>query len=83
MAAPTSVQEATLQQFLDAWKKWEAEEMIAVFAEDFTQTTLPLGLGIPNKSRAEVEHVFPALVATVRSYQVREAHFLQRETLAD
>lgn len=73
MSAPTPIQAATLQRFLDAWGKWDAEECLAVFANDFIQSTLPLGLGIPNRSRAEVEHVFPALVATVKSYEVREA----------
>ena len=76
MSALSLVQAATLQRFLHAWEKWDAEEFLAVFANDFTQVTLPLGLGIPTKSRAEVEQVFPALIAVVKSYQVREATYL-------
>lgn len=72
MPAPAHVQAATLQRFLDAWKKWDAEEWLAVFADDFTQVTLPFGLGIPPRPRAQVEQVLPALVATVKSYEVRE-----------
>lgn len=71
MPAPAQVQAATLQQFLNAWKKWDAKEWLAIFADDFTQVTMPLGLGIPTRSRAEVEQVLPALVATVKSYEVR------------
>lgn len=72
MPAPAGIQAATLQRFLDAWKKWDANEWLALFAEDFTQVTLPFGLGVPSRSRAQVEQVLPALVATVRSYEVRK-----------
>jgi ketosteroid isomerase-like protein len=72
MPAPAHVQAATLQQFLDSWKKWDAEEWLDVFADDFTQVTMPFRLGIPSRTRAEVEQVLPALIATVKSYEVRE-----------
>nr|A0A411PQL6.1 RecName: Full=Monooxygenase AgnL5; AltName: Full=Agnestins biosynthesis cluster protein L5 [Paecilomyces divaricatus]QBG38883.1 hypothetical protein [Paecilomyces divaricatus] len=70
MPAPAEVQAATLQRFLAAWQKWDAQEWLDGFADDFTQITLPLSLGIPSRSRAEVEQVLPALVATVKSYQL-------------
>ena len=76
--APAHIQAATLQRFLDAWKNWDAEEWLAIFADDFTQVTTPFGLGIPSRSRAEVEQVLPALVATVKSYEVRNKTTLVR-----
>ncbi|KKA17950.1 hypothetical protein T310_8109 [Rasamsonia emersonii CBS 393.64] len=76
MPAPAHVQAATLQRFLDAWKKWDAEEWLAVFADDFTQVTLPFGLGIPPRPRAQVEQVLPALVATVKSYELTVHHVI-------
>lgn len=74
MSNSASAQAATLQRFLDAWKKWDAAGMLATFSDDFTQVTLPLALGIPPRPRAEVEAVFPALVATVKSYEVGYLH---------
>jgi hypothetical protein len=71
MSNSAEAQALTLERFLEAWKKWDAQECIAVFANDFTQVTLPLSLGIPKRKRAQVEETFPALVATVKSYKVR------------
>lgn len=70
MNPPASTQAATLQRFISAWKKWDAHEWISTFSEDFQQVTLPHSLNIPVRSRKEVEIVLPALVATVKSYQV-------------
>ena len=72
MPAPADVQAATLQRFLDAWERWSAEEQLALFSDDFTQATLPLRLGIPPRTRAQVEQVLPKLVELVKSYQVRK-----------
>jgi hypothetical protein len=54
MPAPAQVQAATLERFVDAWKRWNADDMIAVFADDFTQVTLPFGLNVPEKTRGAV-----------------------------
>ena len=70
MPGTSKVQADTLKRFLDAWKRWNAEDWLAVFADDFTQVTLPAALGIPNRPRAQVEVMLPALVATVKSYEV-------------
>ena len=72
MPAPAPIQAATLQRFLNAWEKWDAKEFLAVFADDVTQVTMPFGLGIPARSRVQVEQTLPALIATVKSYQVRD-----------
>jgi hypothetical protein len=72
MPAPNHVQAATLQRFLDAWKNWNAREWLDIFAPDIVQVTMPLSLGIPPRSRAEVEQTLPALIATVTSYEVRK-----------
>ena len=71
MPAPAQVQAATLERFVDAWKRWNADDMIAVFADDFTQVTLPFGLNVPEKTRGAVEQVFPKLVSLVNDYKVR------------
>lgn len=65
MPAPTHEQAATLQRVLDASKKCHTEEWLTVFADDFTQVTMPFGLGIPTRSRAQVEQILPALIAGV------------------
>ena len=78
MDNPTEVQAATLQRFLEAWKKWDAQEWMAIFADDFTQVTLPFSLGVPNRTRAQVEVTLPALMAIVKSYEVRETNYWKR-----
>ncbi|KAH8701027.1 hypothetical protein BGW36DRAFT_425822 [Talaromyces proteolyticus] len=72
----TEVQAATLQRFLEAWKKWDAQEWMATFADDFTQVTLPFSLGIPNRTRAQVEEILPALMAIVKSYELTIHHVI-------
>ncbi|KAF7162470.1 hypothetical protein CNMCM5623_007761 [Aspergillus felis] len=74
MPAPAEVQKATLQRFLDAWKRWDAQAWLAEFSDDFTQVTLPLNLGVPSRPRAQVEQVLPALMATVKSYELTIRH---------
>lgn len=71
MPAPHHVQVATLERFVDAWKRWSAEDMIAEFADDFTQATLPFGMGIPERQKSAVQQVLPVLVGTVSDYKVR------------
>jgi len=71
MPGSRDIQAATLQKFIDGWKKWNAEEWMSTFADDFTQVTLPFQLGVPNRTRTQVDHILPALIATVQSYEVR------------
>ena len=72
MSAPVEIQARTLTRFLDAWKKWSAEDWLTIFADDITQVTIPFALGMLPRSRAEVERTLPALVATVQSYEVSD-----------
>ncbi|KAJ5245024.1 hypothetical protein N7489_005120 [Penicillium chrysogenum] len=74
MPAPASTQAATLQRFISAWEKWEAQEWISTFSDDFQQVTMPLGLNIPPRTRKEVEVILPALMATVDSYELTIHH---------
>ena len=70
MPAQAYIQAATLNRFLDAWKKWDATEWLATFADDFEQVSLPFSMGLPARTRAEVDMVLPKLMATVTNYQV-------------
>jgi hypothetical protein len=63
-----------LERFVDAWKRWNADDMLEVFADDFTQATLPFGMGVPDRERGAVEQVFPKLVGLVDDYKVRTEH---------
>jgi hypothetical protein len=72
MPAPAHIQARTLESFIEAWKRWSAKDMLAVFSEDFTQTTMPFALGIPVRSRSEVEAVLPKLTQTVTDYKVSD-----------
>ncbi|CAI7589096.1 hypothetical protein N7533_009981 [Penicillium manginii] len=74
MTASRDVQAATLQKFIDGWKKWNAEEWMATFADHFTQITLPFQLGVPTRTRTQVDQILPALIATVQSYELTVHH---------
>ncbi|GIK06082.1 monooxygenase AgnL5 [Aspergillus viridinutans] len=76
MPAPALIQAATLQRFILAWKKWDAQEWISTFSDDFEHVTLPVGQGIPIRSRPDVELLLPALVATVESYELTIRHVI-------
>jgi hypothetical protein len=72
MLATTEAQAATLDRFIDAWKRWNAEEMISVFAEseDFRQVTMPFQMGMPERNRSEVQQTLPYVVRAVSNYDV-------------
>lgn len=70
MPAPAHVQAATLNKFLEAWKKWDASEWLATFSSDFEQVSLPFSMGMPARSRAEVDLILPKLMESVTNYQV-------------
>jgi hypothetical protein len=63
-------QEATLNQFIQGWKKWSTEEMLASWAETATQKALPFSLGHPARTRAQVEETLPILQRAVTNYEV-------------
>ncbi|MCJ1251525.1 Monooxygenase AgnL5 [Trapelia coarctata] len=70
MPAPAHIQASTLESFIEAWKRWSAQDMLAVFSDNFTQTTMPFALGIPVRSKSEVEAVLPKLIQTVTNYKL-------------
>jgi len=70
MSDTSTAQRLTLERFLNAWRRWSAADQLATFADDFTQVTLPASLGVPNRSRQQVEIMLPALVAIVKSFKV-------------
>ncbi|KAL2194790.1 hypothetical protein P885DRAFT_42316 [Corynascus similis CBS 632.67] len=70
MAPSASTQAATLERFLDAWKRWDASAWLATFADDFTQVTLPFGMKVPSRDRTQVEQVLPKLMKVVQDYKL-------------
>jgi hypothetical protein len=65
-------QAATLQRFIDAWKRWSAEDTISLFAEseDFRQVTMPFQMHVPERTRSEVQQTLPYVVRAVNNYDV-------------
>lgn len=72
MPAPAHVQEKTLNIFMEAWARWSAKDMLAVFSDDFMQSSLPFSLGVPARTRPEVEAVLPKLMQTVTNFKVSD-----------
>lgn len=63
-------QEATLNQFIQGWRKWSTKEMLASWDESATQKALPFSLGHPARTRAQVEDTLPILQRVVTNYEV-------------
>lgn len=70
MPAEAHIQAATLQNFLAAWKSWNAESWLAVFDDSFEHITMPLNLGLPPKSKAEVAATLPTMMSAIKDCQV-------------
>ncbi|PCG92023.1 Hypothetical protein PENO1_090780 [Penicillium occitanis (nom. inval.)] len=73
-------QEATLNQFIQGWKKWSTEEMLASWAESATQKALPFSLGHPARTRAQVEETLPFLQRVVTNYELKIHEIVQDVT---
>ncbi|KAL9111227.1 MAG: hypothetical protein Q9227_004305 [Pyrenula ochraceoflavens] len=69
MPAPASIQVATLDKFIEGWKKWTYEDMTATWSDDCKQRMRPFTMGVPARSRAEVAHVLPTLISVLKNYK--------------
>lgn len=72
MPSPAHIQAATLQKFLAGWKKFTAEEWMATWSTDSRQKLLPFSLGVPSRSRTEVQQVLPKLIGVLNNYEVSD-----------
>ncbi|KAJ5600238.1 hypothetical protein N7450_001305 [Penicillium hetheringtonii] len=70
MPSPAHIQAATLQKFLAGWKKFTAEEWMATWSTDSRQKLLPFSLGVPSRSRTEVQQVLPKLIGVLNNYEM-------------
>jgi len=70
MPAPASVQAATIDKFIAAWKRFTPKDMLATWSDDFTQHTLPFSLGHASRTRAQVEATLPKLAQILTNYTV-------------
>lgn len=71
MTVNVEAQRATLDKFIDAWKRSSAVDMVATWSDDCTQRTLPSSLGHAARNRTEVMATLPMLQKAVRDYEVR------------
>ncbi|KAF2209145.1 hypothetical protein CERZMDRAFT_47839 [Cercospora zeae-maydis SCOH1-5] len=78
MPASADTQAATLQDFLAAWKSWDANSWLAFFDDSFEHVTMPLNLGLPPKSKAEVAATLPTMMGAIR-----DCEFNVHETVHD
>jgi hypothetical protein len=72
MPAAAQVQAATLEKLISGWHKWTPEEFVASWSDDCTQTTLPISIGVPTRTRAELEKFFSHLMSNLTNFHVRE-----------
>ncbi|CZR68583.1 uncharacterized protein PAC_18482 [Phialocephala subalpina] len=70
MPAPAHIQAATLDKFIAGWKKWIPEDWMATWSDDCKQRVLPFSLGLPTKSRADVQAILPKLMEILTNYEL-------------
>lgn len=71
MPTKREIQAATLEKFIDGWKKWTPADFLESFSDNCTQTTLPFKSGTGNpKSKVELERLFPILMGTLSNFEV-------------
>nr|POE56462.1 hypothetical protein CFP56_33434 [Quercus suber] len=70
MTDTTQAQAATIQAFVAGWKAWKPDEFLASWSKDCTQHTLPFSAGVPSRSRADTERIFPMLMSIVTNFRV-------------
>lgn len=70
MPAPIEIQAATLQKYIEGWKKWTPSESIATWSDDVTFKQLPLSCGKPSRSRKQLEPRYIMLLENLKNFQV-------------
>lgn len=76
MSVTFEKQAATLQEFIEGWRKWTPEAFLPTFSADCTQTALPFNSGKHTRSRKDLERLFPVLMTTLSNFEVRR-YFVQ------
>ncbi len=70
MPSSAEVQAATLEKFIEGWRKWTPEGFLDSWSEDCTQQNLPFSSNVPVKTRADAEKLFPILMSLMTNFQV-------------
>ena len=70
MPASAQVQAATLDKYLRGWEKFIPEEMVSMWSDDCEQRMLPTTLGVPARSRAEIQSILPEIANILRNHTV-------------
>nr|POE78409.1 austinol synthesis protein h [Quercus suber] len=70
MTGTAQAQAATLDAFVAGWKAWDPDQFLASWSRDCTQHTLPFSAGVPSRSRADTERIFPMLMSFVTNFQL-------------
>nr|POF02473.1 scytalone dehydratase [Quercus suber] len=70
MPGPIDAQTKTLRTFIDAWTKWDVTAYLEVLDKDFVQVMMPVNMGIPPRSRAEVERHLPLVMGVVKNFKI-------------
>ncbi|ETS76956.1 hypothetical protein PFICI_10830 [Pestalotiopsis fici W106-1] len=71
MASTGSAQKETLNKFISGWKNANAEEMLAVASDDYTQQTLPFSLGHDVRPKQVAEVMLPKLYSILENYELK------------
>ncbi|KAI9667452.1 MAG: hypothetical protein M1821_000268 [Bathelium mastoideum] len=70
MPAAIDAQAATLDQFIAGWKNWTPEDWMSSWSDNCELRMLPFSLGLPTKSRAEVQVILPKLMKILTNYEL-------------
>ncbi|KAL2156765.1 hypothetical protein VTH82DRAFT_1511 [Thermothelomyces myriococcoides] len=70
MSDQAAVQEATLDEFIEAWKRWKPDTFFDTWTDNCTVTSLPFSLGVPTRSREEMDKLIPALMGVMSNWEL-------------
>jgi hypothetical protein len=73
MLASAEVQKATLDKYIEGWKKWTPSDSIAAWSDDVTFKQLPLNSGKPSRSRQQLEPRYIMLIENLMNFEVSPA----------
>jgi hypothetical protein len=78
MSPKAEVQAATVEKFIEGWRGWTPEGFLATWSEDCQQKTLPFSFGVPIRTRAHCEQIFPVLMSVLSNFEVSKLSSLMQ-----
>ncbi|KAK5075030.1 hypothetical protein LTS08_001887 [Lithohypha guttulata] len=71
MSGSNQTQRNTLETFIQGWRGWTPEGMMATFSDDCTQSALPFTMHQPQRNMQDIKAALPKLIRVVDNYELK------------